>query len=265
MSSTDDPFAAAARDLKERIEAHGETRSTKRYEDAQTHLDRLVQDFAVGLHSSWFAFTRYPEGAQWLLQNSADDLLESAIALPVLTRDGIFNVARRELRYLLEATVKYVYVDQQLPAEASLDERIRFLGDSGKVPRSSITPIDEVTLRMVEKPEELRGAVKQSFGALSGYVHPSRPTLEERLVRAKQGEFSGFEGPKVIEAFNRLTSQTLDLVLALVFEGIGPSFSGDIIVGVFDENPRWKFHRTRFVAQVSRHFDYKVERQGRPS
>jgi hypothetical protein len=62
-----------------------------------------------------------------------------------------------------------------------------------------------------------------------------------------------------------LTSQTLDLVLALVFEGIGPSFSGDIIVGVFDENPRWKFHRTRFVGQVSRHFDYKVERQGRPS
>lgn len=171
MSSTDDPFAAAARDLKERIEAHGETRSTKRYEDAQT------------------------EGAQWLLQNSADDLLESAIALPVLIRDGIFNVARRELRYLLEATVKYVYVDQQLPAEASLDERIRFLGDNAKVPRSSITPIDEVTLRMVEKPEELRGAVKVL--CCIEWLCASLAAHARRAVGARQaGRILGIRGPE---------------------------------------------------------------------
>lgn len=216
------------------------------------------------MRSSWLAFTRYPESRHWLLHYSTDDLLESAVALPTLTRDGMFNVARRELRYLLEATVKYVYVDQQLGADASLDARIRFLGDNAKVPRSSIKPIDDVTIRMLKDPDPdpVRSAVKQAFGSLSGYVHPSRGALEERLARGGRGEFSGLEGPRVLEAFNRLASQTLDLVLVLIFEGIGPSFTGDLFIGVFDDLPEWKFHRTKFVPEVSRQFNHKVERQG---
>jgi hypothetical protein len=261
MGSSEDPFAVAARDLRERIEAHDETRATQRYEGAQKHLQRLVQDFVLALRVSWVAFTRDPRSDNWLLQNSVDDLLESAIGLPVLTRDGIFNVARRELRYMLEAAVKYVYVDQQLPPHATLEDRIQFLGDNTKVPRSSIDPIANLTLRMVDNPEDFRDAVKSSFSALSGYVHPSQGALKERFVRVARGEFTGFEGPKVLEAFNRLVSQTLDLVLVLNFEGIGPAFSGDVFIQIFDETPGWKFHRTKFTPQVSRYFDYKVERQ----
>lgn len=257
----DDPFAAAASDLKSRIEEHDETRSTKQYEAAELHLQRLVQDFAVALHASWFAFTRYPESKNWLLQNSIDDLLESAIALPVLAHDGIFNVARRELRYALEASVKFVYVDQQLPGNSSLGDRIRLLGDTTQVPRSSIRPIDDTKIRMLPDPEPLRQAVTQSFGALSGYVHPSENALQERMRRATRGEFSGFEGPKTLESFTRLVSQTLDLVLVMIFEGIGPSFTGDLFVQVFDERPEWKFHRTKFTKQIASSFDGKLERQ----
>jgi hypothetical protein len=52
---------------------------------------------------------------------------------------------------------------------------------------------------MLDDTEPLRNAVKQSFGALSGYVHPSRKVLDERLARAERGEFTGFEGPGVLE------------------------------------------------------------------
>ncbi len=260
MSKAEDQISSAADDLKALIEAHEGTRSTKRYEDAEIHLDRLVQDFAVGLRSSWLAFSRYPQSEEWILQRSMDDLLESVVALRMLSREGAFNAARRELRYLLESAVKYVYVDQQLAGDASLEERIRFLGDNSKVPRSSVSLIGDVVLRMIEDKEELRKAVGQSFSALSGFVHPSRRASEERLARVVRGEFAGFEGPKVLEAFTRLASQTLDLVLALVFEGIGPDFSGDLFVSLLDDAPRWKFHRTRFVSQVSEFFDYKVER-----
>jgi hypothetical protein len=264
MENSNDPFAKAAEDLQRRIAAHQETRDSKRYNDAHIHLQRLVQDFAVALRARWLAVTRHPDSSNWLLQNSVDDLLESGIGLPVLAREGIFNVARRELRYMLEATVKYVYVDQQLPGDASLEERVKFLGDKAKVPRSSVSPISDISLQMVE-PEPFRNAVRQSFASLSGYVHPSREAFEERLRRASRGEFSGFEGPRVLESFNRLASQTLDLVLALNFEGIGRTFSGDLFIQIFDDNANWKFHRTTFTAQVSRYFDYKVERQGRPA
>jgi hypothetical protein len=254
-----DLFASAARDLRERIQEYEEVQGSKRYEAAQAHLDRLVQDFVVALRSSWFFFTRYPDGAQWLLQSSMDDLLESAISLPVLTRQGIINVARRELRYMLEASVKYVYVDQQLPGDATLEDRVEFL--KSQVPRSKISPVDELTFNLVAEQDAFKAAVKQSFAALSGYVHPSKRALEERVARVHRGEFTGFEGPRVLEAFNRLTSQTLDLVVVLLLEGIGPSFAGDVFIGVFDDQSDWKFHKTRFTKGVSRFFDYKAERR----
>jgi hypothetical protein len=161
----------------------------------------------------------------------------------------------------LEATVKYVYVDQQLPRDASLEKRVALLGDKSRVPRSSVAPIADLQMWMLDDPGSLRAAVKQCFAALSGYVHPSQPAREEWMRRAERGELSGFEGPKVLESFNRLTSQTLDVVLALVFQGVGSSFTGDLFIQVFDDRPTWMYHRTRFVAEISRYFGYKSERR----
>jgi hypothetical protein len=87
-----DPFAEAARDLQEKIVAHTETRSSKRYKDAERHQDRLVRDFLFALRASAIAFTRYPNSRHWLLQNAVgEELIESAVALSVLTGQGIFN------------------------------------------------------------------------------------------------------------------------------------------------------------------------------
>lgn len=85
------------------------------------------------------------------------------------------------------------------------------------------------------------------------------------MIRAERGEHLGFEGPSTLEAFNRLASQTLDLVVVLIFEGIGPAFAGDLFIQLFDDMPEWKFHRTRFTREVSHFFDYKHERQMRES
>jgi hypothetical protein len=157
--------------------------------------------------------------------------------------------------------VKFVYVDQQLPGNAPLAERMALLGDTTRVPRSSVDPIDWITIRMLTEPDEFRSAVKSAFGALSGYVHPSNTQVEERLRRAARGEFAGFEGPKIVEIFTRLASETLDLAVVLIFEGVGPAFTDDTYIQLFDDNPKWKFHRTRFAPQVGRFFDYKFERQ----
>jgi len=254
-----DPFAAARRRLDADVAAHATVRASKRYQDAQTHLGRLLADFALTLRLSAIAFTRYPHAQKWLQQANVDDLLESVVAIPLLVEQGILNAGRRELRYLLESLVKFVHVDQQLSGETRLQDRVAFLAD--QVPRSSIDPIDKLTLRLVSDPDAFRSAVKQAFAALSGYVHPSHHQIEERLRRAARGEFSGFEGPKVVEGFTKLTSQTLDLAVVLICEGIGPDFTGDLYVQLFDEYPRWNFHRTKFVAQISAQFDYKLERQ----
>jgi hypothetical protein len=256
-----DPFEEVSRELARNVAKRDEREASKPYLDAQIHLDRLVNDFVAALQASVIYTTRIPASQQWLVQNLADEMLESTLLITRLPRDGFLNAPRRELRYLLEAAVKYVFVDQQVDSSASLEDRVAFLADTTKVPRSSVAPIDEVRVLLVADEGDFRRAVKQSFAALSGYVHPSRRSLEERLQRAGRGEIAGFEGPGALEALGKSARRTLDLVLVLLFQGLGPSLTGDLFVQVFDEQRDWKFHRTHYCAQVSRAFDYKAERQ----
>jgi hypothetical protein len=192
-----------------------------------------------------------------------DDLLQSAMAIFALGRQGVFNVGRRELRYMIESAVKAVYVDDSLPGSTPLSERITMAGDNSQVPRSSVEVVDRLPLRMLTDRDSFTSAVKSGFGKLSGYIHISKQQLEERVRLVERGEFIGFESPATLRAFNEVVKQTFDLVLVLVFEGIGPAFAGDLFVTVLDDRPDWKYHRGRFVKQVSTHFDYKAERQGR--
>lgn len=234
---------------------------TSAIDGPQRYLDRLTRDFILGLRAAWLVFTRYPNADTWLRHRSTDEFLESAVGILWLAHQGVFGVGRRELRYLLEAAVKYVYVDEQVPRDAPLAERLAIVADTSRVPRSSVAPVDELEIRMQSDRKAFTDAVKSTFGALSGYVHVSPKQLTERFQRVARGEFVGFEGPVTVEAFARDMARTYDLVLALTLEGIGPSFAGDLFVQVFDDEPDWVFHRSTFVQVASRIFDYKVERR----
>lgn len=261
--ASEDPFVQAERDLEEQIREYEAVQKSGSYQSELAHLDRLTQDFLKGISAAVFAFTRYPDGHNWLLQTFTDDFLESSVSVRALAREGVFNVGRREMRYMVEAAVKYVFVDQQVPGPASVAERIGVLGDTSKVTRSSVDQIDQIRLRMLPDEKKFRDAVHSAFGNLSRYTHLSRTQLDERLRRADQGEYSGFENAATLGAFSRLLFQVYDLVLTLVFEGIGPSFTGDLFIQTFDDIQDWKYHKGRFVSQVSASFDYKAERQRR--
>jgi hypothetical protein len=85
---------------------------------------------------------------------------ESALGILWLAHQGIYNVARRELRYLLEAAVKYVYVDEQVAGDTSLDERLAIAADTSRVPRSSVAPVDELAIRLQDDRKAFTDAVK---------------------------------------------------------------------------------------------------------
>lgn len=94
---------------------------------------------------------------------------------------------------MLESAVKCVYVDQALPGDSTLADRIALAGSRVQVPRSSVEVIDRVSLRMMSDSRTFISSVKSAFGALSGYTHLSRTQLEERFRRVEHGEFTGFE------------------------------------------------------------------------
>ncbi|MGB3409934.1 MAG: hypothetical protein WBA45_01950 [Microthrixaceae bacterium] len=260
-SEAGDPFAAAARELERRVAEHDGIRSSEEFQSELTYGRRLMIDFVTAVRACNLAFTRYPHADEWLLCATADEIIESSAGIGALAADGVFSPGRRELRYMLEAVVKAIYCDQALPGDASRAERIAWVSETSNVPRSSVDVIDKVQLRLVADPLSFRHAVANLFGSLSGYTHVSKNQMEERLRRFERGEFIGFEQPRTLRAFNKVIASAYDVILALVFEGVGPAFAGDVFVQLLDADPGWKFHRGRYVKEVSARFDYKLERK----
>src|SRR5262245_59212836 len=91
--AADDPFQKAANAHRELIqaktEAYEQERDSRPFRQEIQTLDKLTSDFAMALRIAWFAFTRYPESDKWLLQRATDDLLESAISIALLAREGV--------------------------------------------------------------------------------------------------------------------------------------------------------------------------------
>ena len=57
--------------------------------------------------------------------------------------------------------------------------------------------------------------------------------------------------------------EVCSIVVVLVFETIGPSFTGDLLVNFLDEQEHWVFHSNKYISTIDTYFDYKHERKGR--
>ena len=54
---------------------------------------------------------------EFLSMKSSDDLLQSIVGIRELINNGIHNPAKRELRYLIEMSAKYLVIDQEKMGE----------------------------------------------------------------------------------------------------------------------------------------------------
>ncbi|KRF04694.1 hypothetical protein ASH00_13890 [Arthrobacter sp. Soil782] len=261
LADSEEPFAVAAARLEGLIRQHDDLQGGSEFQAEQKRLERLTADFVDAVRSTALAFTRYPSSERWLLQSSMDDFIESAVSVHILGMQGVFNVGRRELRYMLELAVKAVYVDQQFPGDALLIDRIAYLHSD--VPRSSVDVADRLRLRMLPDREKFCTDVHDAFGALSGYTHVSKKMLDERVRRVSRDEYPGFESARTLRAFSSLVAKTYDVVLATIFEGVGPAFTGDLFLDHIDHKEKWAYSKTSHLRNVSVHFDYKRERQSR--
>lgn len=191
------------------------------------------------------------------------DTIQSPIAIQSLIENGSHNPARRELRYVLESAVKYLHVDEALP-QALLSEKLDFLYRC--VPRSAISVIDEVVVSLpASAMPRFRADVKDVFAQMSGFVHPSRRQIDAYLHQFDKGSWPGNESVPEAWHMSHLVFRVYDLVLVLLFTGVGPGLAGDIFVHAFDDEPEWKFHRGTYMKQRSQLHDGKHERKSRQS
>jgi hypothetical protein len=194
---------------------------------------------------------------------STDDMLECAVIQHVAVEQTAQNTARRELRYLLELSVKALFVDQHMP-RSPFDHRLAFL--ERKVKTHGLTPeLDQLQLDMFDAAAKTAFVedMGRAYGRASKYVHPSVEQIRERTDAAAAGLPLGFDSADALAAVAKQIFDVYGMVLVLVLHSLGPAITGDVMEAAFGEDESWLFRRHRHVAKVDESFDYKAERHGR--
>jgi hypothetical protein len=257
----EDPLVALLRSMQaSRNNYERDTLNSRPFQDGLRYLQGIGADLFTAQSYIRLQGTRFAAADDYLMFRFAPHLSESVLAVMMNAKEGLQNAARRELRFLLEAAVKFSACDSSSDAK-SFDRRLAGLGDRGKRFEDYVSALryfDEF-----EKPDEANAAILSLYGDLSLYVHAAVPQFQTAMSRERNGESAGMESVSILNRFNQLAFKVYDLVLVRMFYSIGLGMAGDIFTTTLDDEPKWRFHKAPFVGRMSRCFDYKHERRVR--
>jgi hypothetical protein len=233
------------------------------YQNELKFINRMTSDLIMLISLSFHYSGRAGSySTNSLVIRSADDLAHSIIAISQLAKEGSINPVKRELRYVIESSVKHLYIDQQAKGVeplAKLAERLDFLDTNVN---SSLDMRKDLKLAAFhsEDAKQFIDEIYDIYRECCAYIHVSRHQIEERLRLIEKGRPIGFETAEELRKISRLMFRVYDAALTLYFHGYGLSMTGDIFIEVLDKRPEWKFHKGKYVSVVSAYFDYKHER-----
>jgi hypothetical protein len=138
---------------------------------------------------------------------------------------GVHNVAKRELRFLIEASSVVI--------------------GSGKFARRFL--------------RRSRTCLRPYLELCSSHAKADRGT--DRVCRRRPD--GSPENAADVKALNELLSRGLACSLVLLFHSVPSWVAGDWLVDEDGSTTNWYFSRSRFVAGIDSHFDYKAERHKR--
>lgn len=254
----------------ERIEAHEKLRESQPYQAAIKHLDRMVADYSRAINAIDLMAARHPSFFDSLITlRVKSHLVQSMLAAVLLVKVGMLDPARRELRFLVEASVKTLWLDKggdrgkDLPDAGNFDvaSKVAALDDFGSRKFKEIVSKLEFGLLSDDAATTYRQTATDLYSKLSTYTHVSAANVERDLTNFDRDQPFGFETVQDVEAIGKLAKRVLDLALASHFEAFDHGLVGDILVNVFDDEQRWLFRKTPLVGAVDRYFDYKAERR----
>ncbi|KAK0364263.1 MAG: hypothetical protein ACT6R7_10920 [Brevundimonas aurantiaca] len=257
---------------RRRIDQHDKLREDPQFKAAMGRIDRLIMDYGLGLTVIDLMATRWPEFFEQLITlRVKQQFVESMVAAGQAIKEGLHNPARRELRFLLEASIKTLWLDTGSPAingvaplatvPGTVDEKVAALDDLGRERFGEV--IDSLTFRLMDPAgaDTYRQTANSLYGRLSTHVHISSTVIGKDLKGFDKDRDFGFETVGDVNAMADLMRQVLDLALASHFEAFDAGLVGDMFVALFDDMDRWSFRKTPLVSAVSRRFDDKAERK----
>lgn len=189
-----------------------------------------------------------------------DDLIQSLVAIKCLCVEGIRNPCRRELRYMIELSIKACLVSQKRSIK-SIEEQISEYRQIIK--STNISMIKEIDLYFFSESQKERFVkeVSRLYGKLCTYVHSTPQQMMERIELNKKGRCIGFEGTGELYELNNEIGDVLSSILILFFHTIPRWCVGDYLVESNGYTVNSYYCKYRFFAIIDEVFDYKHERQ----
>lgn len=195
-----------------------------------------------------------------LLTCIADDFLETALAIPLMAREGIHNACRRELRFLLEMSIKLCFI-QQASEASTTEDKVALFGRELDSPNINLRKRVTLSLLPEAQRELFSEHVGRLYGESSNYVHLTTTQLQRRLELVDSGRKPGEESLEEVIALNQQILHNLAAAFVFVAHSV-PSFAaGDLFVSADGSSHRWMLAADKFIAFLDEHFDYKHERQ----
>lgn len=274
-----DPLTAmiggALTERQRRSDEHAALRASDAYRGAIRQIDRYILDYGLGINMIEMMATRDPRFFEQLISlRIKPHFIQSMIAVAQMIKEGLHDPARREMRFLIEASVKALWLDQGSPSlrqqgadhsaavpPRTVAEKAAALDGLGRERFDEV--VDSLRFGMLSEAasNRYRQTAKSLYGTLSTTTHVSSRNVERDLADFEKGKHFAFETIADVNAIAGLLRQVLDLALASHFEAFDHGLVGDLFEPHFD--PAWSFLKMPLVAAVDRHFDYKHERSVR--
>jgi hypothetical protein len=238
-----------------------------RMEDLPAELRRPLQETerVVGSYLQGLSFiicntARDPQYAEnHLLFYLAQEFLQSSVSLVSLGMEGLISVAKRELRFVIESSIKLCFVQQRDYGSTVAQKLSKF---EKELSSRRISIKENLDLHML--PEGLRPIfieeVGRLYGQTSGYVHLTPSQILERIASVNAGRTPGHETADDVEQLNMLVSRGLATSLFLIYHSIPDYVAGDWFVENDGSAMKWYFMASQFLAGIDSFFDYKAER-----
>jgi hypothetical protein len=224
-------------------------------------LDLLARSYLAAV--SFIAQDTARDVRYWdnhLLSYLVHEFLQSTLAIITLGTEGMLNVAKREVRFILEASIKLCLVQQNDYTSTIAEKMHRF---DKELASQRISIKNNLKLKLL--PGDLRDLfgdeVGRVYGLTSSYVHLTPSQIAERITAVDAGRIGGKESAPDFEALTALVERGLAISLVLLFHSVPEYVAGDWLVEPNGSTTSWLFTESRFIAGIDSYFDYKAERQ----
>lgn len=224
-------------------------------------LDLLARSYLAAV--SFIANDTSRDARYWdnhLLSYLVHEFIQSTLAIVTLGVEGMLNIAKREIRFIVEASIKICLVQQKDYASTIAEKMQRFDKELASQ-RISIKNNLELTLLPEVLRDEFGEEVGRVYGLTSNYVHLTPSQITERIMAVDAGRIGGRESKQDFEALTSLVERGLAVSLVLLFHSVPEFVAGDWLVESDGTTTGWVFVESRFIAGIDSHFDYKHERQ----